>query len=60
MSDLKKFEAERLIGRCQEICERILRAQGDAAEREIVQLQHDCVEWKKIFSGGKGILDYEK
>jgi hypothetical protein len=53
MSGLKKFEAGRLVRRCRELCERILRDQGDRADMEIVQLQHDCAVWEKNFKEGE-------
>ena len=38
-------EANGLIARGSQLCERVLAAQGDRPDAAIVQLQHDCVMW---------------
>lgn len=38
-------EGHGLIGRAQQLCERVLAAQGDHQDAAILQLQHDCARW---------------
>lgn len=37
--------ADGIVGRCAQLCERVLLSQGDEADASIVQLHHDCVDW---------------
>lgn len=43
--------ADGIIGRCQQLCERVLYEQGDEADMSIVNLQHDCVSWNALWLG---------
>lgn len=38
-------EGHGIIGRAQQLCERVLASQGDRPDAGILQLQHDCVLW---------------
>lgn len=40
-------EADGIVARCAQLCERVLDSQGDEMDASIVQLQHDCVDWNR-------------
>lgn len=40
-------EADGIIARCAQLCERVLDSQGDQMDASIVQLQHDCADWSR-------------
>lgn len=40
-------EADGIVARCSQLCERVLDSQGDTPDASIVQLQHDCADWSR-------------
>ena len=40
-------EADGIVARCAQLCERVLDSQGDQADASIVLLQHDCADWSR-------------
>lgn len=43
-------EADNIIARASQLCERVLAEAGDQADSRIVQLQHDCADWSSKWS----------
>lgn len=43
------IKANEIIARAQQLCERVLYAQGDEQDMSIVNLQYDCVGWIGIW-----------
>jgi hypothetical protein len=49
-------EAGRLLRHSRELVEKVLSAQGDGADPELVQLQHDIVEMENVVDRNGGAL----
>lgn len=45
--EMRMEAAEDLVGRCQQLCERVLAAAGENPPEDVLRLQHDCVTWMK-------------
>jgi hypothetical protein len=43
-------EANEIISRASQFCERVLASQGDTPDANVLQLQHDCANWSNKWS----------